>query len=265
LIHHDIIIPFEDFFCKQRIDEIYHLACPASPKHYQKDPIQTLKTNFIGTLNILELARKKKSKILFTSTSEIYGDPIQHPQSESYWGNVNPIGIRACYDEGKRVSETLFMEYHRLHHVDTRIVRIFNTYGPFLHKDDGRVISNFIVQALTGEDLTIYGAGLQTRSFCYVDDMVDGFFRVMQSDCHDPINLGNPNELTVLELAHLIIEITESSSRIVFQNLPENDPTRRNPDITNALQLCQWEPKINLRDGLSKTIDYFRNELSYKL
>lgn len=262
LINHDIIMPLEDLFYKQPIDEIYHLACPASPKHYQKDPIQTLKTNFIGTLNILEIARKKKSKILFTSTSEIYGDPIEHPQTETYWGNVNPIGIRACYDEGKRVAETLFMEYHRLHHVDTRIVRIFNTYGPFLHKDDGRVISNFIVQALSGKDLTIYGDGLQTRSFCYIDDMITGLFSVMQSDRNDPINLGNPNEITILELANLVIQITgSSSSQIVFHHLPENDPTRRNPDIKNALQFCHWKPEIGLYDGLSKTIDYFRNEL----
>ncbi len=244
-------------------DQIYHLACPASPVHYQYNPIKTIKTNVLGTLNTLGLAKRTKASILLSSTSEIYGNPTEHPQKESYWGNVNSIGVRSCYDEGKRVAETLMMDYHRQHSLDTKIVRIFNTYGPRMSMNDGRVISNFIVQALRGDPITIYGTGEQTRSFCYVEDMVEGIYRVMQLDSyHDPINLGNPDEKTMLEIAEIIKEMTCSKSEIIFRGLPQDDPERRCPDITRAKSLLGWEPKINLKTGLEKTIAWFDNQLS---
>jgi len=244
------------------VDEIYNLACPASPYYYQWDPIQTMKTSIIGSYNLLGLAKRTGAKILQASTSEIYGDPKVHPQPEEYWGNVNPIGIRSCYDEGKRAAESLFMDYYRVHEVKAKIVRIFNTYGPRMAENDGRVVSNFIVQALKGKDVTIYGDGMQTRSFCYVDDLLDGMTLMMNhsDDMYiGPVNLGNPGEFTMWELAHKVIELTGSKSQILQQSLPLDDPKQRRPDITEAKKMLNWEPKINLEQGLIKTIDYFRN------
>lgn len=255
IIRQDICIPLY-----VEVDEIYNLACPASPYFYQWDPIQTMKTSVLGAFNMLGLAKRTKAKILQASTSEIYGDPSVHPQSETYWGNVNPIGIRSCYDEGKRTAETLFMDYHRKHDVDTRIMRIFNTYGPKMSQNDGRVVSNFIVQALRGEDITIYGDGTQTRSFCYVDDLLDGMMALMNYDgtYPYPVNVGNPGEFTMLELAERVVELTGTTSRIVHKDLPQDDPKQRQPDIHRAKTLLGWEPKISLTDGLKKTIAYFR-------
>ena len=244
------------------VDEIYNLACPASPYYYQWDPIQTMKTSIIGSYNLLGLAKRTGAKILQASTSEIYGDPKVHPQPEEYWGNVNPIGIRSCYDEGKRAAESLFMDYYRVHEVKAKIVRIFNTYGPRMAENDGRVISNFIVQALKGKDVTIYGDGMQTRSFCYVDDLLDAMQAMMNhpDDMYiGPVNIGNPGEFTMWELAHKVIELTGSKSQILQQPLPQDDPKQRRPDITEAKSMLNWEPKINLEQGLIKTIDYFRN------
>lgn len=240
-------------------DEIYNLACPASPIYYQRDPTQTLNTCVMGTINAVKLARKLKVKVLQASTSEVYGDPNIHPQVESYWGNVNPIGIRSCYDEGKRVAETVCMDYFRQYNVDIKIARIFNTYGPRMRKDDGRVVSNFIVQALNKEDITVYGEGNQTRSFQYVDDLVDGLVKLMEtgSDFHGPVNIGNPGEFAIKELAEKVIELTKSSSKIVYMPLPEDDPTQRCPDISLAKEKLQWEPKVDLYNGLIKTIRYF--------
>jgi UDP-glucuronate decarboxylase len=243
------------------VDEIYNLACPASPKYYQQDPIQTMKTSILGTFNMLGLAKRTGAKILHTSTSEIYGDPKEHPQNEEYWGNVNPIGIRACYDEGKRAAETLCFDYYRQHDVDVKVVRIFNTYGPRMAKDDGRVVSNFVVQALAGEPITIYGDGGQTRSFCYVDDMIDGLITMMASDLTGPINLGNPNEFTIKELAMEVLRLTHSSSKIVYERLPGDDPKQRKPDINQAKLNLNWEPRIQLKDGLERTIDYFKHRV----
>ena len=254
IIRQDICIPLY-----VEVDEIYNLACPASPYYYQLDPIQTLKTSVIGAFNMLGLAKRTGAKILQASTSECYGDPEVHPQPETYWGNVNPIGIRSCYDEGKRAAETLFMDYHRKHGVDIRIMRIFNTYGPRMNTNDGRVVSNFIVQALRGKDITIYGDGSQTRSFCYFEDNLDGMMALMASDHHLPVNIGNPGEFTMLELAEKVIQLTGTSSKIVYQDLPQDDPKQRKPDITKAKTLLNWEPTIDLTLGLTKTIDYFRN------
>jgi UDP-glucuronate decarboxylase len=245
------------------VDEIYNLACPASPKYYQKDPIQTMKTSVLGTYNMLGLAKRTGAKILQASTSEIYGDPEVHPQPESYWGNVNPLGVRSCYDEGKRAAESLVMDYNRQHGVRTKIIRIFNTYGPNMAADDGRVVSNFIVQALSGRPITVYGAGTQTRSFCYVDDLVEGMIRVMNSAEYitGPINLGNPGEFTMLELADKVKEITGNKNEVIFEPLPKDDPKQRRPDISLAKQVLHWAPKVSLDEGLVKTIDYFRNIL----
>lgn len=243
------------------VDEIYNLACPASPVHYQHDPIQTMKTSILGAYNMLGLAKRTGAKILQSSTSEVYGDPQMHPQIESYWGNVNPIGPRSCYDEGKRAAETLFMDYHKIHGVKSKIVRIFNTYGPNMSKDDGRVVSNFINQALNNEDITIYGDGLQTRSFQYIDDLIDGLMKMMNSDIIGPINLGNPNQYTMLELAIKIIELTDSKSKIVFLPLPTDDPKQRQPDISLARNQLGWKPTIQLEKGLIETISYFKNTL----
>lgn len=245
------------------VDEIYNLACPASPKYYQIDPIQTLKTSVIGSYNMLGLAKRTGAKILLTSTSEVYGDPEVNPQPESYWGNVNPIGIRSCYDEGKRAAETLFFDYHRQHGIDIKVARIFNTYGPNMSKDDGRVVSNFIVQALSNQNITLYGTGDQTRSFCYVDDLVNALIRLMNtsSDVTGPMNLGNPNEMTIRELAGVIIEMTESNSKIELLELPADDPKKRKPDISLANKLLGWTPTTNLVDGLEETIEYFKGEL----
>ncbi len=254
LIRHDVTEPI-----LLEVDRIFNLACPASPVHYQFNPVKTIKTSVMGAINMLGLAKRVHARILQASTSEVYGDPVVHPQKEDYWGNVNPIGIRSCYDEGKRVAETLFMDYHRQNNVDIRIVRIFNTYGPRMLKNDGRVVSNFIVQALKGEDLTIYGDGTQTRSFCYVDDLIEGFVRMMdQDEIIGPVNIGNPGEFTMLELAHAVLEQTGSKSKIVYQPLPGDDPKMRRPDITLAKKALGWEPKVNLFDGLQKTIEYFR-------
>jgi UDP-glucuronate decarboxylase len=246
------------------VDEIYNLACPASPIYYQQDPIQTMKTSILGSYNLLGLAKRTGAKILQASTSEVYGDPTVHPQPETYWGNVNPLGIRSCYDEGKRAAESLFMDYHRVHGVKTRIVRIFNTYGPRMAENDGRVVSNFIVQALQGKDITIYGDGMQTRSFCYVDDLLD-VMQTMMNHTDDsftgPVNIGNPGEFTIWELANKVIELTGSSSQIVQQPLPQDDPKQRRPDITVAKAMLGWEPKINLEQGLTKTIDYFKQAI----
>ncbi|RAR47232.1 UDP-glucuronic acid decarboxylase family protein [Flavobacterium lacus] len=254
LIRHDITFP-----TYLEVDEIYNLACPASPIHYQFDPVQTTKTSVIGAINMLGLAKRLKIKILQASTSEVYGDPEVHPQPETYKGNVNTIGPRACYDEGKRCAETLFFDYHRQHNVDIKVMRIFNTYGPRMHPNDGRVVSNFIVQALKGEDITIYGDGTQTRSFCYVDDLIDGMYRLMnsRSGFTGPVNIGNPKEFTMLELAQLAIELTNSKSKLAFRSLPQDDPLQRKPVIEMAKSELQWEPRIALRDGLIKTIDYF--------
>ncbi|MCK4892360.1 MAG: SDR family oxidoreductase [Calditrichia bacterium] len=239
-------------------DQIYHLACPASPVHYQYNPVKTIKTNVMGTINMLGLAKRVKARVLLASTSEVYGDPEVHPQPESYWGNVNPIGLRSCYDEGKRVAETLMMDYHRQNKVDIRIVRIFNTYGSRMALNDGRVVSNFILQALRGEDITVFGEGSQTRSFCYIDDLIDGLIAMMNRDgIIGPLNLGNPNEFTILELAQKVIEITGSRSKIVYQPLPEDDPTQRKPDISLAMKELGWTPGIQLEQGLKNTIRYF--------
>lgn len=255
-IRHDITFPLYI-----EVDEIYHLACPASPIFYQRDPIQTTKTSILGSLNVLGLAKRVKAKVLLTSTSEVYGDPLVHPQPESYWGNVNTIGIRSCYDEGKRCAETLFFDYHRQHNVDIKVVRIFNTYGPNMATDDGRVVSNFICQALKGEDLTIYGDGSQTRSFQYVSDMVDVLIKMMASNETGPINTGNPEEFTMLELAVEVLAKIDTKSTIVYKDLPEDDPKQRRPDITIAREKLNWEPKIKLNEGLLYTIDYFKTKV----
>lgn len=255
-INHNIIEPL---YLDDKIDEIYHLACPASPPIYQIDPIYTLKTNFIGTLNLLELAIKKSAKILLASTSEIYGEPQVSPQPESYRGNVNTIGIRSCYDEGKRIAETLFMDYNKKYNIQTRIVRIFNTYGPNMDKYDGRVVTNFISQILNNEPITIYGNGSQTRSFQYIDDLIEGITKLMNSDYIYPLNIGNPNSITIKELASMIIEITNSKSKIIYKPLPLDDPTNRNPDITLANKILDWKPIIGLKEGLIKTIHYLQN------
>ncbi|WP_373505290.1 UDP-glucuronic acid decarboxylase family protein [Aestuariivirga sp.] len=256
VIRHDVCFPL-----KVEVDEIYNLACPASPPHYQHNPVYTIKTSFLGAMNMLGLAKRLKCRIFQASTSEVYGDPSIHPQVESYWGNVNPIGTRSCYDEGKRSAETLFFDYHRQHGVDIKVARIFNTYGPRMHPRDGRVVSNFITQALAGEDLTIYGDGSQTRSFCYADDLVEGFLRLMASDTAvtGPINLGNPGEFTMLELAEQVLRLTGSSSKITHKPLPADDPKQRQPDITQARVKLGWEPKVDLSEGLKSTIAYFRN------
>lgn len=257
LVRHDVTVP-----SVMEVDEIYNLACPASPPHYQFDPIHTVKTSVFGALNMLGLAKRCKARILQASTSEVYGDPAVHPQPETYWGNVNPVGVRSCYDEGKRCAETLFMDYHRTHRVDVRIIRIFNTYGPRMNPDDGRVVSNFIVQALKGEDITIYGTGRQTRSFQYVDDLVEGMVRMMNTEGFSgPVNLGNPVEFTMLELAEKVIEMTRSTSKTVFRPLPQDDPTQRKPDIRLAGEKLGWKPVIPLEKGLEKTIAYFRSIL----
>lgn len=258
LIRHDVTFPLY-----VEVDEIYNLACPASPIHYQWDPVQTTKTSVHGAINMLGLAKRTKAKIFQASTSEVYGDPEVHPQQESYWGRVNPIGIRSCYDEGKRCAETLFFDYYRQHALEIKVVRIFNTYGPRMHPNDGRVVSNFIVQALRGEDITIYGDGSQTRSFCYVDDLIEGFLRLMASpkDVTGPINMGNPGEFTILELAETILSMVGSKSQLIMMPLPQDDPKQRQPDITVAKQILGWEPKIKLEQGLGKTIEYFRKIL----
>lgn len=255
LIQHDIIEPI---FIEQDIDEIYNLACPASPPKYQEDPIYTCKINFIGTMNLLGLAKEKNAKILLSSTSEVYGEPKISPQPEVYRGNVNTIGIRSCYDEGKRVAETLMMDYHKVHNIDTKIARIFNTYGPFMDKDDGRVVTNFVKQMLTNQDITIYGDGSQTRSFCYIDDQINGLVKLMQSDCHDPINIGNPNEISIRELIRILQTKIDTSSQITYRSLPEDDPTNRRPDITKAKELLKWHPEVELEEGIKKTIEYLR-------
>lgn len=260
LIRHDVTEPI-----LLEVDRIFNLACPASPIHYQFNPVKTIKTSVMGAINMLGLAKRVYARILQASTSEVYGDPAVHPQTEDYWGNVNPIGIRSCYDEGKRVAETLFMDYHRQNKVDIRIVRIFNTYGPRMLPNDGRVVSNFIVQALNGEDLTIYGDGSQTRSFCYVDDLIEGFVRMMnQEKIIGPVNIGNPGEFTMLELAKEVLDLTGSKSKIVYKPLPGDDPKMRRPDITLAKEALGWEPTIPLRKGLEKTIVYFDNLLKTK-
>jgi UDP-glucuronate decarboxylase len=260
LIRHDIINPVY-----LEVDEIYNLACPASPVHYQLNPIKTIKANVIGVINVLGIAKRAKAKILQASTSEVYGDPEMHPQTESYWGRVNPIGIRSCYDEGKRAAECLMMDYRRQNGVNTKIVRIFNTYGPRMAINDGRVVSNFIIQALQGVDITVYGDGSHTRSFCYVDDMVEGLIRMMNGadDFYGPVNLGNPEEFTIMELARLIIKLTKSTSKIIFQPLPMDDPTQRKPDITLAGNKLGWKPKVDLEKGLKNTIEYFSNILMH--
>lgn len=255
LMRHDVTFPL---FVE--IDQIYNLACPASPIHYQFDPVQTTKTSVHGAINMLGLAKRTKAKILQASTSEVYGDPEIHPQEESYWGNVNPIGPRSCYDEGKRCAETLCFDYHRQHGTQIKVARIFNTYGPRMHPNDGRVVSNFIMQALRGEEITLYGDGQQTRSFCYVDDLVEGLIRLMGTDSNvtGPINIGNPGEFTIRELAELVVEMTGSPSKLVNKPLPQDDPRKRKPDITRAQQALGWEPTVKLRDGLEKTIAYFK-------
>ncbi len=257
LVRHDVINPYH-----AEVDEIYNLACPASPPYYQYNPIKTIKTSVMGAINMLGLAKRTKAKILQASTSEVYGDPAIHPQVESYWGNVNPIGIRSCYDEGKRCAETLFMDYHRQNGVRIKIIRIFNTYGPRMNPDDGRVVSNFIVQALKGEDITVYGDGTQTRSFQYVDDLIEAMIRMMATsdDFIGPVNTGNPGEFTMLELARKVIELTNSKSNIVYRPLPGDDPRQRKPDITLAKEKLDWEPKIRLEEGLRRTIAYFEEK-----
>lgn len=255
LIRHDVIMPFYI-----EVDEIYNLACPASPIHYQYNPIKTVKTSVMGAINMLGLAKRIRAKVLQASTSEVYGDPEVHPQVENYWGHVNPIGLRSCYDEGKRVAETLFVNYHLQNNVRIKIIRIFNTYGPRMHPNDGRVVSNFIMQALRGEDITIYGNGSQTRSFCYVDDLIDGMIRMMNTpdEFTGPVNIGNPDEFTILQLAEAVIRLTGSTSKIVYQPLPPDDPTQRQPNISVAKKELGWQPAIKLEEGLTKTIDYFR-------
>ncbi|MBM3453796.1 MAG: SDR family oxidoreductase [Bacteroidetes bacterium] len=256
LLRHDITFPLY-----VEVDEIYNLACPASPIHYQHDPVQTTKTSVHGAINMLGLAKRTKAKIFQASTSEVYGDPEIHPQLESYWGHVNPIGIRSCYDEGKRCAETLFFDYHRQHNLRIKVARIFNTYGPRMHPNDGRVVSNFIIQALKGEDITVYGDGSQSRSFCYVQDLIDGFLKLMDSpdEITGPVNLGNPIEFTILELANEVIRMTNSTSKIIFEKLPLDDPKQRRPNINLAQKSLGWNPQINLKDGLFKTIEYFKN------
>ena len=258
LVRHDVIDPF-----KCEVDQIYNLACPASPVHYQYNAIKTIKTSVMGAINALGLAKRTSARVFQASTSECYGDPSVHPQPESYWGNVNPIGTRSCYDEGKRCAETLFMDYHRQNGVDIRIVRIFNTYGPRMCPDDGRVVSNFIVQALQGKDITVYGEGQQTRSFCYCDDLIEGFDRLMnQDELTGPVNIGNPGEFTILELAEKVIAHTGSQSKIIHEPLPSDDPKQRQPDITIAREKLNWEPKVSLDEGLKPTIEYFDKLLS---
>ena len=259
LIRHDLAFPV---FLE--VDEIYNLACPASPIHYQHNPVKTVKTNVLGSINMLGLAKRVHAKILQASTSEVYGDPTVHPQTENYWGNVNTIGIRSCYDEGKRCAETLFFDYHRQNNVNIRVIRIFNTYGPRMHPNDGRVVSNFIVQALNNQDITVYGEGSQTRSFCYVDDLIEGMVRMMNGpdDFVGPVNLGNPTEFTILELAEKIIQLTASKSRVVFRALPQDDPLQRQPDISLAKEKLQWEPGTALEAGLQSTIAFFKTILN---
>jgi UDP-glucuronate decarboxylase len=258
LIRHDLVQPI---FIEA--DEIYNLACPASPIHYQYNPVKTIKTCVMGAINMLGLAKRIKAKILQASTSEIYGNPTVHPQKEDYWGNVNTIGLRSCYDEGKRCAETLFFDYHRQNKVNIRVVRIFNTFGPRMHPNDGRVISNFIVQALKNQDITVYGKGTQTRSFCYVDELIEGLMRMMNGpdDFIGPVNLGNPDEFSILGLAEMIVNLTGSSSKIIFKPLPQDDPLQRQPDITMARKCLDWEPKLNLEEGLKRTIEYFRSAI----
>jgi UDP-glucuronate decarboxylase len=257
-MRHDVIFPL---FVE--VDEIYNLACPAAPIHYQHDPVKTIKTSILGAINMLDLAKRLRCKILQASTSEVYGDPRVHPQTEDYWGNVNPIGIRSCYDEGKRAAETLFMDFKRQNGVEIKIARIFNTYGPRMHLADGRVVSNFIIQALTGEPITIFGKGQQTRSFCFVDDLVEGLIRLMESgpEVSGPLNLGNPNEFSMLKLAEKVLEYTDSNSELVFLPLPQDDPTQRQPDISQAKLLLDWTPTIQLEEGLKRSIRYFQSEL----
>ncbi len=258
LVRHDIVLPI-----LLEVDKIYHLACPASPIHYQYNPVKTIKTSILGTLNMLGIAKRVKARILLASTSEVYGDPEVHPQKEDYWGHVNPIGIRSCYDEGKRAAEALMMDFHRQNRVDIKIVRIFNTYGPRMLPDDGRVVSNFIVQALKGKDITVYGEGSQTRSFCYVDDLVDGMVRMMdREDFIGPVNLGNPDEYTILDFAKKIVAMTGSKSKIVHKPLPSDDPTQRQPDIALAGEKLGWKPKVSVDEGLKRTIEFFRKEIS---
>lgn len=259
LLRHDVTFPLY-----VEVDEIYNLACPASPIHYQRDPVQTTKTSVHGAINMLGLAKRTKAKILQASTSEVYGDPEMHPQREDYWGHVNPIGIRSCYDEGKRCAETLFFDYHRQHQLQVKIVRIFNTYGPRMHPNDGRVVSNFIVQALKGQDITIYGDGLQSRSFCYVDDLIEGFVRMMASPdtVIGPINMGNPNEFTIKELALAVLKTVGGPSKLVFKDLPQDDPRQRQPNITLAKETLGWEPQVMLEQGLQKTVAYFQKCLA---
>lgn len=258
LMRHDVCFPLY-----VEVDEIYNLACPASPIHYQHDPVQTTKTSVIGAINMLGLAKRVGAKILQASTSEVYGDPSVHPQTEDYWGNVNPIGIRSCYDEGKRCAETLFFDYRRMHNMAIKVVRIFNTYGPRMHPNDGRVVSNFIIQALLGEDITIFGKGQQTRSFCYRDDLVEAMIRTMETDSTitGPINIGNPNEFTIIELAELVLKMTGSSSKLVFKPLPNDDPLQRKPDLRQAKETLNWQPTTELAEGLKKTIEYFEKGL----
>jgi UDP-glucuronate decarboxylase len=258
LIRHDITFPLY-----LEVDEIFNLACPASPIHYQNDPVQTTKVNVHGSINMLGLAKRLKARILQASTSEVYGDPSVHPQTEGYWGNVNCVGIRSCYDEGKRCAETLFFDYHRQHNLNIRVVRIFNTYGPRMHPNDGRVVSNFILQALRQEDITVFGDGSQSRSFCFVDDLIEGMIRMMgaANDVTGPINIGNPNEFSILELAEKVIALTGSKSKIIYRPLPEDDPLQRQPDITLARDHLGWEPQTQLIEGLKRTIDYFKGEL----
>ena len=254
-MRHDVTFPLY-----VEVDQIYNLACPASPVHYQYDPVQTTKTSVHGAINMLGLAKRTRARILQASTSEVYGNPYVHPQPESYWGNVNPIGIRSCYEEGKRCAETLFFDYYRQHQLDIKVVRIFNTYGPRMHPNDGRVVSNFIVQALQGNDITIFGDGQQTRSFCYVDDLIEAMILMMDSDRDftGPVNIGNPGEFTILELAELVLKLTNSKSKIIFKDLPSDDPLQRKPNIEIAKNKLGWQPKVNLEDGLKETINYFK-------
>ena len=260
LIRHDVTLPLY-----VEVDQIFNLACPASPVHYQHDPVQTTKTSVHGAINMLGLAKRVKARILQASTSEVYGDPAIHHQIEGYWGNVNPIGIRSCYDEGKRCAETLFFDYYRQHQLEIKVVRIFNTYGPRMHPNDGRVVSNFIVQALRNEDITIYGDGQQTRSFCYVDDLIEAMLRMMESpaDCIGPVNVGNPGEFTMLQLAETVLSLTQSRSKLIFRPLPQDDPRQRKPDIALAKEKLGWVPKVALEDGLKETIEYFRNMIKH--